>query len=53
MDLAFGKAEASMAPISRITDTVMEAAKEWRLYPPEASCPPIFFGSIRVTVRVF
>lgn len=43
--------DASPALISRITDTVMDAVKEWQARPLEACYPLIFFDAIRVKIR--
>ena len=43
--------DASPALISRITDTVMEAVKEWQARPLDACYPLIFFDAIRVKIR--
>ena len=43
--------DASPALISRITDTVMDAAKEWQARPLDACYPLIFFDAIRVKIR--
>lgn len=43
--------DASPALISRITDTVMDAVKEWQVRPLEACYPLIFFDAIRVKIR--
>ena len=37
--------------ISRITDTVMEAAQEWQNRPLEACYPLVFFDAIRIKIR--
>ena len=44
--------DASSALISRITDTVMDAVKEWQARPLDACDPLIFFDAIRVKNRV-
>ena len=43
--------DASPALISRITDTVMDAVKEWQARPLDACYPLIFFDAIRVKIR--
>lgn len=43
--------DVSSALISRITDTVMDAVKEWQARPLEACYPLIFFDAIRVKIR--
>ena len=43
--------DASPALISRITDTVLDTAREWQLRPLEACYPLIFFDAIRVKIR--
>ena len=43
--------EASPSLISRITDTVMDAVKEWQARPLDACYPLIFFDAIRVKIR--
>jgi putative transposase len=43
--------DVSPGLISRITDTVMDAVKEWQARPLEACYPLIFFDAIRVKIR--
>ena len=43
--------DASPALISRITDTVLETAREWQLRPLEVCYPLVFFDAIRVKIR--
>lgn len=43
--------EVSPELISRVTDTVLEAAAEWQNRPLEASYPLVFFDALRVKIR--
>lgn len=43
--------DVSPGLISRITDTVMDAVKEWQARPLDACYPLIFFDAIRVKIR--